>query len=36
MGLTVGFMPQRQFTSRVRAYTEAWTWIIKTSGFQPQ
>jgi tripartite-type tricarboxylate transporter receptor subunit TctC len=36
MGLTVGFMPQRQFSNRVQAYTEAWTWIIKTSGFQPQ
>ncbi len=36
MGLNVGFMPQRQFSNREQAYTQAWTWIIKTSGFQPQ
>lgn len=36
MGLTVGFMPQKLLASRERAYSEKWTWIIKTSGFQPQ
>ena len=36
MGLTVGFMPQKVLASRERAYREKWTWIIKTSGFQPQ
>jgi tripartite-type tricarboxylate transporter receptor subunit TctC len=36
MGLTVGFMPQKVLASRERAYSEKWTWIIKTSGFQPQ
>ncbi|MDB5942045.1 MAG: Twin-arginine translocation pathway signal [Ramlibacter sp.] len=36
MGLTVGFMPQKLLASRERAYREKWTWIIKTSGFQPQ
>mgnify|MGYP005806368601 CR=1 FL=1 len=36
MGLTVGFMPQQQLASRERAYTQTWTKIIKSSGFQPQ
>ena len=36
MGLTVGFMPQPQLAGRERAYTQAWTRIIKSSGFQPQ
>jgi tripartite-type tricarboxylate transporter receptor subunit TctC len=36
MGLTVGFMPQQQLASRERAYTQTWTRIIKSSGFQPQ
>ena len=36
MGLTVGFMSQQQLASRERAYTQTWTRIIKSSGFQPQ
>ena len=36
MGLTVGYMLQQQLTSRERAYTQTWTRIIKSSGFQPQ
>jgi tripartite-type tricarboxylate transporter receptor subunit TctC len=36
MGLTVGFMPQQQLASREKAYTQTWTRIIRTSGFQPQ
>jgi tripartite-type tricarboxylate transporter receptor subunit TctC len=36
MGLTVGFMTQQQLASRERAYTQTWTRIIKSSGFQPQ
>ena len=36
MGLTVGYLPQAQLASRERAYTQAWTKIIKASGFQPQ
>jgi tripartite-type tricarboxylate transporter receptor subunit TctC len=36
MGLTVGFMPQQQLTTRERAYTQTWARIIKNSGFQPQ
>lgn len=36
MGLTVTFMPQKMFASHERAYSQAWTWIIKTSGFVPQ
>lgn len=36
MGLNVNFMPPRLLASREQAYTEAWTWIIKTSGFKPQ
>ena len=36
MGLAVGYMPQQQFAAREHAYTQAWTRIIKASGFQPQ
>lgn len=36
MGLSVGYMPQQQFATRERAYTAAWTKIIKSSGFVPQ
>jgi tripartite-type tricarboxylate transporter receptor subunit TctC len=36
MGLTVGFMPQKQLAERERAYTQTWTRIIRNSGFQPQ
>ena len=36
MGLAVGYMPQQQFATRERAYTQAWARIIKASGFQPQ
>lgn len=36
MGLTVGFMPQKQLADRERAYTQTWTRIIRNSGFQPQ
>ena len=36
MGLTVGYMPQQQLAARERAYTQAWSKIIKASGFQPQ
>ncbi|WP_427914125.1 Bug family tripartite tricarboxylate transporter substrate binding protein [Ramlibacter sp. MMS24-I3-19] len=36
MGLAVGYMPQQQFANRERAYTQAWTRIIRASGFQPQ
>jgi tripartite-type tricarboxylate transporter receptor subunit TctC len=36
MGLTVGYMSQQQLASRERAYTQTWTRIIKSSGFQPQ
>ena len=36
MGLAVGYMPQQQFAGRERAYTQAWTKIIRASGFQPQ
>jgi tripartite-type tricarboxylate transporter receptor subunit TctC len=36
MGLAVGYMPQQQLASRERAYTQAWTKIIRASGFQPQ
>ena len=36
MGLSVGFMSQQQLASRERAYSQAWTKIIKSSGFQPQ
>jgi len=36
LGLTVGFMPQKQFAERERAYAQAWARIIRDSGFQPQ
>ncbi|QNP61013.1 Bug family tripartite tricarboxylate transporter substrate binding protein [Paenacidovorax monticola] len=36
MGLSVGYMTPQQLEARERAYTETWTRIIKTSGFQPQ
>ena len=36
MGLSVGFMSQQQLASRERAYSQAWTKIIKSSGFQAQ
>jgi len=36
MGLAVGYMPQQQLAGRERAYTQAWTKIIRASGFQPQ
>jgi tripartite-type tricarboxylate transporter receptor subunit TctC len=36
MGLTVGYQPQAQFTSRVRTYTQNWDKIIKASGFVPK
>ena len=36
MGLTVSYMPQGQFSGRVRSYTQTWEQIIKASGFQPQ
>jgi tripartite-type tricarboxylate transporter receptor subunit TctC len=36
MGLAVGFMPQQQLAAREKAYTAAWTRIIKASGFVPQ
>ena len=36
MGLTVGYMPQKQLAEREQAYTRTWARIIKTSGFQPQ
>jgi tripartite-type tricarboxylate transporter receptor subunit TctC len=36
MGLTVGYMTQPQLAARERAYTAAWSRIIKASGFQPQ
>ena len=36
MGLTVGHMSPAQFAAREKAYTEAWTKIIKTSGFVAQ
>jgi tripartite-type tricarboxylate transporter receptor subunit TctC len=36
MGLAVGFMPQQQLAARERAYTQTWSRIIRTSGFQPQ
>ena len=32
MGLTVGYMSPQQLATREKAYTEAWTRIIKTSG----
>ncbi|CAN7507099.1 Bug family tripartite tricarboxylate transporter substrate binding protein [Acidovorax sp. LjRoot129] len=36
MGLTVGHMTPPQLGAREKAYTEAWTRIIKTSGFVAQ
>jgi tripartite-type tricarboxylate transporter receptor subunit TctC len=36
LGLTVGFMPQKQFAERERAYAQTWAKIIRDSGFQPQ
>ena len=36
MGLTVGYMSPTQLAAREKAYTEAWTRIIKTSGFVAQ
>ena len=36
MGLTVGYMSPQQLAAREKAYTEAWTRIIKTSGFVAQ
>lgn len=36
MGLTVGYQPQAQFTTRVRNYTRDWDRIIKASGFTPK
>lgn len=36
MGLTVGHMTPHQLAARQQAYTEAWTRIIKTSGFVAQ
>lgn len=36
LGLTVGFMPQKQFADRERAYAQTWAKIIRDSGFQPQ
>lgn len=36
MGLTVGYMSPQQLATRQQAYTQAWTRIIRTSGFVPQ
>jgi tripartite-type tricarboxylate transporter receptor subunit TctC len=36
MGLSVGYMPQKQLAERERAYTQVWTRIIRASGFKPQ
>ncbi|MDA8454731.1 Bug family tripartite tricarboxylate transporter substrate binding protein [Acidovorax sp. GBBC 3334] len=36
LGLTVTPMTPQQLTTRERAYTQAWTRIIRSSGFQPQ
>ena len=36
LGLTVGYMAPQQLAQRERAYTQAWTRIIKDSGFVPQ
>jgi tripartite-type tricarboxylate transporter receptor subunit TctC len=35
MGLTVGFMSGAQLAEREKAYRNAWTKIIKDSGFKP-
>ena len=36
MGLTVGYMSPKQLATRQTAYTQAWTRIIKSSGFVAQ
>ena len=36
MGLTVGYMAPQQLGARQKAYTDAWTRIIKNSGFVAQ
>ena len=36
MGLSVGYMNAQQLANRERAYTQAWSRIIKASGFVPQ
>ncbi|MFN9471113.1 tripartite tricarboxylate transporter substrate-binding protein, partial [Acidovorax sp.] len=36
MGLTVGHMSPTQFAAREKAYTAAWTRIIKDTGFVAQ
>ena len=36
MGLTVGYMSPQQLATREKAYTDAWTRIIKTSGIVVQ
>ena len=36
MGLTVGYMNSHQLEQREHAYTQVWTKMIKSSGFQPQ
>jgi tripartite-type tricarboxylate transporter receptor subunit TctC len=36
LGMTVGFMPQKQFAERERLYAQTWARIIRDSGFQPQ
>ncbi len=36
MGLTVGHMSGEQLARRERAYAQAWSRIIRNSGFQPQ
>jgi tripartite-type tricarboxylate transporter receptor subunit TctC len=36
MGLTVGYMSSSQLAQREKSYAQAWSQIIKSSGFQPQ
>jgi hypothetical protein len=36
MGLAPEFMPAQVLGARERAYTAAWTQIIKSKGFAPQ
>jgi hypothetical protein len=36
MGLTVSYMTSSQLAQREKAYSQAWTQIIKNSEFQPQ
>ena len=36
LGLAVGFMPQKPFGERERAYAQTWAKIVRDSGFQPQ